>query len=133
MQNEEVYVIAIDGPGGSGKGSLAIQIARELNLHLLDSGAIYRLLALKGLQQNADLDQESEVVALLDDFKFHFEAGEELSIPFLDDRDVSDVAGDPAAPVYLISILALLRIVALGLFRALQTRGLPAAISLDKT
>jgi hypothetical protein len=46
---------------------------------------------------------------------------------------VSDVAGDPAALVHPISILALLTIVALGLFRALQTRGLPAAISLDKT
>lgn len=45
---------------------------------------------------------------------------------------VSDVAGDPVAPVYFISTLALLTIVALGLFRALQARGFPAAVSLDQ-
>jgi predicted MFS family arabinose efflux permease len=40
---------------------------------------------------------------------------------------VSDLTGDPAAPVYLIGVLALLTVFALGLFRALQARGFPAA------
>jgi cytidylate kinase len=85
----EPYVITIDGPGGSGKGSLAIRIARELKLHLLDSGAIYRLLALKALQRGVDLDREDEVVKVLDDFNIHFVPGDELPIPFLDNQDVS--------------------------------------------
>ena len=38
-------VIAIDGPGGSGKGTIALHLARRLGWHLLDSGALYRLLA----------------------------------------------------------------------------------------
>ena len=90
MTSESPFVVAIDGPSGSGKGSLALAVARELGFHLLDSGAIYRLLALKALEQGADLDDEAQVLALLEDFDIHFEAGEELSVPFLDGRDVSD-------------------------------------------
>ena len=89
MQAEDAFVVAIDGPGGSGKGSLSVNVAQALGFHLLDSGAIYRLLALKAMQQGVDLEQESEVIAVLDDFNIRFEAGDELSIPYLDDRDVA--------------------------------------------
>ena len=44
-------VITIDGPGGAGKGTVARAIAQQLGWHLLDSGAIYRLLALASLQR----------------------------------------------------------------------------------
>ena len=89
MTQTEPYVITIDGPSGSGKGSLALRIARKLGFHLLDSGAIYRLAALKALRENVDLSDEDAVLAALEDFNIHFENGEELSIPFLDDEDVS--------------------------------------------
>ena len=45
-----VPVIAIDGPSGSGKGTIARRVARHLGWHLLDSGALYRLVALAGLR-----------------------------------------------------------------------------------
>ena len=45
-----VPIIAIDGPGGSGKGTVARRVARTLGWHLLDSGALYRLVALDGLR-----------------------------------------------------------------------------------
>jgi cytidylate kinase len=104
MPDTDAYIVAIDGPSGSGKGSLAVNIAHTLDFHLLDSGAIYRLLALKALQQDVDLDLESDVVAVLDDFNIRFEAGDELSIPFLDDQDVSaelrqEATGDAASKV----------------------------------
>ena len=89
MTETEAYVVTIDGPSGSGKGSLALNVARRLGLHLLDSGAIYRLLALKGLRENVNLDDEAALVALLDDFNIRFESGAELSIPYLDEEDVS--------------------------------------------
>jgi len=88
MADSDAFIVTIDGPSGSGKGSLALNIARKLNFHLLDSGAIYRLLALKCLRQKRDLEQEDAVLAQLDDFNIRFEAGEELSIPFLDEVDV---------------------------------------------
>ncbi len=102
MTQSEPYVIAIDGPSGSGKGSLALRIARNLNFHLLDSGAIYRLAALKAMRENIDLTQESSVLEVLQDLQIHFEAGEELSIPFLQGEDVSrqirlETTGDAAS------------------------------------
>jgi cytidylate kinase len=104
MTDNEPYVITIDGPGGSGKGSLALNVARELGFHLLDSGAIYRLLALKAMRSGVDLDDEAELVKLLTDFNIRFEAGPELSIPYLDDEDVSaelrlEKSGDAASRV----------------------------------
>lgn len=98
------YVITIDGPSGSGKGSLAIALANRLGLHLLDSGAIYRLLALKAQRVSVSLDDEDALLGLLDDFNIRFEGGEGLSIPFLDNEDVSaelrrESAGDAASQV----------------------------------
>ncbi len=104
MTTDEAYVVAIDGPSGSGKGSLAAAVARELGFHLLDSGAIYRLLALKGIEQGVDFDDENQVAALLDDFDIRFEAGAELSVPYLDGRNVEaelrrETTGDAASVV----------------------------------
>lgn len=89
MTDETPYVIAIDGPSGSGKGSLALKLARELNFNLLDSGALYRLVAIRALREGCDLDLEDEVVRVLDDFDIRFEAGDELAIPYLEGEDVS--------------------------------------------
>lgn len=83
------YIVAIDGPSGSGKGSLALRVAKYLGFHLLDSGAVYRLAALKSLQLGVDLEQEDEVVAALQYFDIRFETGEDFAIPFLDEQDVS--------------------------------------------
>ena len=104
MPANSPYVVTIDGPSGSGKGSLARNVARELDFHLLDSGAIYRLLALKALRQGVDLDDEDALLAQLGDFDIRFEAGEELSIPFLDGENVAEelrqeAAGDAASRV----------------------------------
>ena len=58
VNDQQAYVVTIDGPGGSGKGSLALHVAKTLGFHLLDSGAIYRLLALKATRMGIDLDDE---------------------------------------------------------------------------
>ena len=84
------YIVTIDGPSGSGKGSLALRVAKYLGFHLLDSGAIYRLAALKSLQLGVDLEQEDKVIAALQNLDIRFEVGEDLAIPFLDGRDASN-------------------------------------------
>ena len=52
-------VIAVDGPAASGKGTVAAGVARTLGFHLLDSGALYRLVALKAIQAGIPLDAEA--------------------------------------------------------------------------
>ena len=73
-------IIAIDGPSGSGKGTIARRVATTLGFHLLDSGALYRLVALAGLRQALAADDEAghaEVARTLD-VKFGVdEVGEE--------------------------------------------------------
>lgn len=83
------YVIAIDGPSGSGKGSLALRVARKLGFHILDSGAIYRLAALKALKEKVDIEDEQAVLAAIQGMSIRFDSGDELTIPYLDGIDVS--------------------------------------------
>lgn len=90
MTENTPYVITIDGPGGSGKGSLALRLAKDLNFHLLDSGAIYRLAALKALRAGVDIQKDKDVLEAIQDMQIRFENGEELSIPFLDGEAVAD-------------------------------------------
>ena len=104
MTDTDAYVVTIDGPGGSGKGSLARNVAATLGFHLLDSGAIYRLLALKANRVGVDLDDENALLDLVPGLNIRFESGENLSIPFLDDEDVSaelreEKSGDAASRV----------------------------------
>ncbi len=65
----QVPVIAIDGPSGSGKGTVARQVARRFGWHLLDSGALYRLVALAGVRSGLaadDVEGHARVAASLD-------------------------------------------------------------------
>jgi cytidylate kinase len=62
MTQTKAPVIAVDGPGGSGKGTITQMLARKLGWHLLDSGALYRLTALAAARQGVALDDEAGLV-----------------------------------------------------------------------
>ncbi len=62
MHTNEIPVIAIDGPSASGKGTIAQLVAKNLGFHYLDSGALYRLVALKTTQTGADI-QDQDLLA----------------------------------------------------------------------
>ena len=69
MNTNDVPVIAIDGPSASGKGTVAQRVAATLGFHYLDSGALYRLVALATMRAGVDLSDErtiSDVAAGLD-------------------------------------------------------------------
>lgn len=83
---QEFPVIAIDGPTASGKGTVAGRVADRLGWHYLDSGAIYRVLALAALKRGVELTDEASVAALGEtlDVSFKVEgirlAGEDVSL-----------------------------------------------------
>ena len=58
MNVNDIPVIAIDGPSASGKGTVAQAVARKLGFHYLDSGALYRLVALSAMRSGLDLGDE---------------------------------------------------------------------------
>jgi len=66
-------VIAIDGPSGSGKGTIARRVARHLGWNLLDSGALYRLVALAGLARGLPADDEAGHAAVARGLHVQFE------------------------------------------------------------
>lgn len=61
---DQPKVIAIDGPAGAGKSSVAKRLAQKLRFSYLDTGAMYRALTYKALKSNIDLAQEEQLVAL---------------------------------------------------------------------
>ncbi|MBK89489.1 MAG: cytidylate kinase [Gammaproteobacteria bacterium] len=84
--NNSVPVLAIDGPSGSGKGTLAAWMAAELGWHLLDSGALYRIVAAMAVRRRLDIDREPSMRALAESLRIAFPNGRVL----VDDLDLTD-------------------------------------------
>ncbi|GAB2656564.1 (d)CMP kinase [Vibrio panuliri] len=82
-------VITVDGPSGAGKGTLCMQLANKLGFHLLDSGAIYRVLALAAIHHTVDLESEDALVALATHLDVQFIAEGDLVKVILEGEDVS--------------------------------------------
>lgn len=86
-------IITIDGPSGTGKGTIAALLAERLGLHCLDSGALYRVLGLAAGRQGLDLDDGDGLVPLASTLPVRFIDGRVL----LSGEDVSDaIRTEPA-------------------------------------
>jgi cytidylate kinase len=70
--SQTIPIVTIDGPSSSGKGTISRIVAARVGWHLLDSGALYRLVALGGIQRNLDPDDVEEHVAVAKAMKVRF-------------------------------------------------------------
>ncbi|MCL5801452.1 MAG: (d)CMP kinase [Gammaproteobacteria bacterium] len=91
-----IPVITIDGPSGSGKGTISQIVAHRLGWNLLDSGALYRLLALAARQAGIPLDNEAALAVLAKKLDVQFVAGTEGKPPsqnqvMLEGEDVGEI------------------------------------------
>ena len=93
-------IVAIDGPAGSGKSTVARRVATRLAFHYLDTGAMYRALALAGLQAGADLDDDTSMTKLAKSIHIEFEHQDGSALPtrvLLDGTDVTTQIRTPRA------------------------------------
>lgn len=100
-------VIAIDGPSGTGKGTLSANLARRLGWHFLDSGVLYRLVGLLAQQRGIALDDAAALGLLAADLPVEFRAGESTPEIYLEGRPVHDevrneLAGAAASQVAIV-------------------------------
>ena len=83
-----IPVITIDGPSGSGKGTVAVRIAEELGFTLLDSGALYRSVGIAALRGDIDLRDHQQIAELARHLNIEFGVSSPDSV-WLDGEDVS--------------------------------------------
>lgn len=100
-------VLAIDGPSGAGKGAVSAAVARRLGWNALDSGAVYRSVALAALERDVSADDEAALVELTRNVHLTFRAGEGGIDVFLDDRDVGDSLRTEAVSVMASRVAAI--------------------------
>lgn len=83
-------VIAIDGPGGVGKSSVSFEIAKKFNFMLIDTGAMYRSVALYAIENNISFEGE-EILELAKKLKFSFKQKNDKNLVFVNNKDISSM------------------------------------------
>ncbi len=83
----EKFIIAVDGPAGSGKSTISKIVAKNLGFTYLDTGAMYRMVTYAVLKNGTNLENENELIKLLDEIKLDIEKDKF----YLDREDVSEV------------------------------------------
>ena len=87
-----IPILTIDGPSGAGKGTVSRIVAKKLGWNYLDSGSIYRSLAIALLQKQADFTNITEILAIAKEMNLAYECGEELTVK-LNGADITPQLG----------------------------------------
>ncbi|MGC1181593.1 (d)CMP kinase [Legionella sp.] len=92
MYDEKIPVITLDGPSGTGKGTLCHLLAKHLHWNRLDSGAIYRVLAYAARKNKIELNGVAQLTNLAHSLNLHFKSSDDnTSQVILDNEDISTV------------------------------------------
>jgi len=118
-------IIAIDGPSGAGKSTLAKRLARELGFIYLDTGAMYRALALKVLRQGVDLADDARLARLVESIEIDLQENNGTLEVLLDGINVADEIRTPEVSQLAskVSALKIVRARMLDLQRGMGKRG----------
>jgi len=118
-------IIAIDGPSGAGKSTLAKRLARELGFIYLDTGAMYRALALKVLRQGVDLADDTRLARLVESTEIDLQEDNDTLEVLLDGINVAHEIRTPEVSQMAskVSALKIVRARLLALQRGIGQRG----------
>jgi cytidylate kinase len=118
-------IIAIDGPSGAGKSTLAKRLAKELRFVYLDTGAMYRALALKALRQGVDLADDTRLAELIAGTEIDLQETHGRLAVLLDGEDVADQIRTPEVSQLAskVSALGVVRARMMELQRAMGKQG----------
>lgn len=83
------FIVAIDGPAGTGKGTITEIISKRLNLVNIGTGSAYRCVALAAIENNINIDDTEKIVDLLDKIKIEFKKINDKDLIFLNGKDVT--------------------------------------------
>lgn len=83
------FIVAIDGPAGTGKGTITEIISKKLNLVNIGTGSAYRCVALAAIENNINIDDTEKIVDLLDKIKIEFKKINDKDLIFLNGKDVT--------------------------------------------
>ncbi|KPL05445.1 MAG: hypothetical protein AMJ73_00550 [candidate division Zixibacteria bacterium SM1_73] len=99
-------IIAIDGPASSGKSTTAKLVAKKLNFFYLDTGAMYRAITLKALEESVDVNDEKKLEKLVKDSVISFKNENGIQKILLDGKDVSEKIRKPLVD-YNVSLVSM--------------------------
>lgn len=95
------FIIAIDGPAGSGKSTTARLVAKKLDFLYIDSGAIYRALTLQVLRKGIHFHDQNELVKLVQNTKIKVQSTDNVFFIFLNDEDVTQEIRTPEVTTHV--------------------------------
>jgi len=108
MNNKDIPVITLDGPSGTGKGTITHMLADHLGWHFLDSGALYRVLAFAAKKNNIEFSNIHQLVSLAHSLNLRFAINEKQeNLVFLDEQEIgqdlrSESCGQEASKIAVI-------------------------------
>ena len=124
-----IPVITIDGPGGSGKGTIAVRLAQQLGWHFLDSGALYRIVAVAAMERAIRADDEKALGELAGQLNVSFSLVDDEVVILLDGKRITARLRSEEAGVFASKIATVPAVRAALVQRQRAFRKLPGLVA----